>query len=172
MIALETRRLRLRPWQADDRPALERMARDAEMMRYVTGGRTWSDDAIDALLARQARHLDAHGVCFCAAELKAGGEIIGLVGMQPLDSGEFELGWWVWKAHWGQGLATEAAEAFVEYARSVMGLSTLVAVIDPPNVASIRVAAKLGLRFDRHQPASETLATRDDKLIALYRRML
>jgi ribosomal-protein-alanine N-acetyltransferase len=169
LVALETERLRLRPWQADDRPALERMARDAEMMRYVTHGRTWSDDAIDELLERQARHLELHGVCFFAAELKAGGEVVGLVGLQPLDSGEFELGWWIWKDYWGQGLATEAARVFVDHAREVMNLDSLVAVIEPDNAASIRVADKLGLRFERRLPASQTLARRDDEIIALYR---
>lgn len=169
MIALETPRLRLRPWQADDRPALERMVRDTDMMRYVTGGRIWSDDAVDELLERQARHLAAYGVCFCAAELKAGGEVVGLVGLQPLDSGEFELGWWIWKAHWGHGLATEAGAAFVAYARETMGLDTLVAVIDPPNAASRAVAEKLGLHFECLKSGRETIARRDDAPIAFYR---
>lgn len=172
MATLSTERLIIRPWRPQDRPALERMVRDADMMRYVTQGRTWSDDAIDEMLERQQRHLAQHGVCFGATELKSTGEVIGLVGLQQLDGGDFELGWWIWKAHWGQGFATEAARAFVAHARDVMGLETLVAVIDPPNAASCAVAEKLGLRFESIKSARETLARREDLPIAFYRMWL
>jgi len=169
MTTLETERLIIRPWRREDRPALARMARDAEMMRYVTRGQTWSDEAIDQMLERQRRHLTQHGVCFGATALKASGEVIGVVGMQQLDNGDFELGWWVWKDYWGRGFATEAASAYVEYARHVMGLSSLVAVIDPPNIASKVVAARLGLRCERIMNARRTISRRDNEPIALYR---
>ena len=165
---LITARLRLRPWQAADRPALKRMVRDPEMMRYITQGRTWADEEVDELLNRQARHLENHGVCFGAVELRATGEVIGLVGLQPHDDGQFELGWWIWKEHWGRGYATEAAQAFVSHAREVMGLDRLVAVIDPPNAASIKVAEHLGMAFECIKSAAETLARREDIPIAYY----
>lgn len=172
MTTLETDRLIIRPWRSEDRPAIARMAGDAEMMRYVTRGQTWSDEAIDQMLERQHRHLARHGVCFGATELRSSGEVIGVVGMQQLDDGEFELGWWIWKDHWGQGYATEAARVFVEYARDVMALKTLVAVIDPPNIASKVVAEKLGLRFECTRSACETISRREDEPIAFYRMRL
>jgi [ribosomal protein S5]-alanine N-acetyltransferase len=165
---LDTDRLHIRPWRESDRPALERMARDEEMMRYITRGRTWSDEEIDELLERQSGHLQKHGICFGAAVLSETGEVVGMVGMQPHDDGQFELGWWIWKDHWGHGYAAEAAAAFVEYARNVMGLGRLVAVIDPPNVASRRVAEKLGMRFECIKSARETNARREDMPIAYY----
>lgn len=166
--SLTTERLHIRPWLESDRPALERMARDPEMMRYVTRGRTWSDDEVDEILDRQARHLVDHGICFGAVVLAESGEVVGMVGMQPHDDGQFELGWWIWKGHWGRGYATEAAAAFVAYARDVMSLRRLVAVIDPPNVASIKVAEKLGMRFECIKSARETIAKREDMPIAYY----
>jgi [ribosomal protein S5]-alanine N-acetyltransferase len=166
--SLETGRLLIRPWLESDRPALERMARDSEMMRYITRGRTWSDEEVDEMLARQARHLANHGICFGAVVLAESGEVIGIAGLQPHDDGQFELGWWIWKAHWGRGYATEAATAFVAYARDVMGLKRLVAVIDPPNAASIKVAEKLGMRFECIKSARETIAKREDMPIAYY----
>lgn len=169
---LETQRLAIRPWRKDDRAALEQMVRDTEMMRYVTQGRIWSDQAVDELLERQRRHLDRHGVCFAATTLKSSGEVIGLVGLQQLDSGDFELGWWIWKDYWGQGYATEAARAFVDHAREVMNLTTLVAVIDPPNAASKAVAEKLGMRFECIKSAHETSARRPEVPIELYRILL
>jgi [ribosomal protein S5]-alanine N-acetyltransferase len=163
-----TERLRIRPWQAADRPALERMVRDPDMMRYITQGRTWADEEVDEILERQARHLKNHGVCFGAVELLATGEVIGLVGLQPHDDGEFELGWWIWKEHWGRGYATEAARPFIAHASDVMGLERLVAVIDPPNTASIKVAEHLGMSFECVKSANETIAKRPDIPIAYY----
>lgn len=163
----ETQRMLIRPWRGADRPALDRMAGDAEMMRFVSG-QAWSAEKIDEFLERQSRHLAAHGVCFGAAEWTATGEVVGVSGMQPLDNGEFEIGWWVWKEYWGRGLALESIAPFIEHARS-MGLTHLWAVIDPPNAASIRVATKLGMYYTRTVPARETVSTRGDKPAALYR---
>lgn len=163
-----TERLRIRPWQPEDRPALERMVRDPDMMRHITRGRTWADDEVDELLERQARHLRNHHICFGAVELAATGEVIGLVGMQPHDDGQFELGWWIWKEYWGHGYATEAARAFVRHARDVMGLDRLVAVIDPPNAGSIKVAEHLGMTFECIKSARETIAKREDIPVAYY----
>jgi [ribosomal protein S5]-alanine N-acetyltransferase len=165
---LTTTRLHVRPWANADRPALARMAQDPEMMRYVNQGRALSDEQVDELLERQGRQLEAHGVCFGAVVLEETGEIIGLAGLQPLDDGQFEIGWWIWKEHWGRGYATEVARAYVDHARGVMGLKRLVAVIDPPNAASIRVAEKLGMRFECIKSARETIARREDVPIALY----
>ena len=165
---LSTERLYIRPWQKSDRPALERMVRDEEMMRYITRSRTWSDEEVDELLERQARHLVKYGICFGAAVLAETGEVIGMVGIQPHDDGQFELGWWIWKEYWGRGYATEAAAAFIEHARDVMGLGRLVAVIDPPNLASGKVAAKLGMQFECIKSARETNARREDMPIAYY----
>lgn len=161
-----TRRLVVRPWRERDRPSLERMTADAEMMRFITG-RPWSGDEIDELLQRQQRHLRSHGVCFGAVEHARDGVVIGMAGMQPLDSGEFELGWWIWKDHWGRGYAVEAARPFLGFARN-MGCRLLLAVIDPPNSASIRVAEKLGMHFDRTARACETISTRADRPVSIY----
>lgn len=166
--AFQTQRLSIIPWTAQDRPGLERMARDPEMMRHITQGRIFSDARIDEFLERQARHLANHGVCFGAAKLHDSGEVIGLIGMQPHDDGQFELGWWIWKDYWSQGYATEAIQPFIAHARDAMGLKRLVAVIDPPNIASCRVAEKLGMRFECIKSARETVATRDDVPIAYY----
>lgn len=166
---IDTQRLRVRPWQDSDRPAFERMVADAEMMRHLTQGRTWRADEVDEFLARQARHLAGHGCCMGALVLTATDEVVGVAGIQPLDlPGEYELGWWVWKDHWGRGYATEAAQALVAHARDVMGLKRVVAVIDPPNTASVRVAEKVGMRFERIVSARETVARRDDIPVAIY----
>ncbi|HMB40133.1 MAG TPA: GNAT family N-acetyltransferase [Wenzhouxiangellaceae bacterium] len=165
-----TPRLAVRPWRERDRPDLERMATDLDMMRFVTG-RAWPATQIDEFLVRQQRHIRNHGICFGAVELGDRMQVAGVAGMQPLDGNffkdDFELGWWIWKDFWGQGLALEAITPFIKHARN-MGLKRVFAVIDPPNSASIRVAEKLGMRFDRTVSARETHSTREDKPASVY----
>jgi len=163
----QTPRLILRPWLRRDRASLERMTSDGEMMRFING-RPWTDEEVDELIARQHRHLENHGICFGAAELIGTGEVVGLIGMQPMVDGDFEIGWWIWRDHWRQGLATEAIRPFVAHA-TAMGLSHVWAVIDPPNTASIRVAEKLGMRRDRKVSIDELLPGRGDFMVFLYK---
>lgn len=166
---IATERLSIRPWEATDRAAFERMVADPEMMRYLTQGRPWRPDEVDEFFGRQARHLAGHGSCMGALVLRASGDVVGVAGIQPLDiPGEYELGWWVQRECWGRGYATEAATALVEHARTVMRLPRVVAVIDPPNTASIRVAEKVGMRYEKTVSARETVARRDDIPVRVY----
>ena len=167
-ITVTTKRLLLRPWRRKDRPTLEKMCRDEDMMQYVTKGRPMTDQEIKALFKRQKKHLRQHQVCFFAMQLIETDEVIGLAGLQPLDNGDFEIGWWVWKDYWGHGYATEAATALVDYARSELKLDKIAAIIDPENNASIGVAEKLGLSFECQKLASETISTRPDWIINYY----
>ena len=167
-ITVTTKRLLLRPWRRKDRPTLEKMCRDEDMMQFVTKGRPMTDQEIKTLFKRQKKHLRQHRVCFFAMQLIESDEVIGLAGLQPLDNGDFEIGWWVWKDYWGQGYATEAATALVDYARSELKLDKIAAIIDPENNASIGVAEKLGLRFKCQKLASETISTRPDWTINYY----
>ena len=61
---------------------------------------------------------------------------------------EIEIGYRLARAHWGRGLATEAARAVRDYAFDTLRLPRLIALIDPANTASIRVAEKLAMRHE------------------------
>lgn len=164
---VETSRLVVRPWQAEDRARFPRLVTDPDMLRHVRPGRAWDSARIEAYFLRQSRHLAEHGCCVGAVVLKENAELIGMGGIQPLGaSGEFELVWWIWKEYWGRGLATELARGLKDYAFSVLRLPRVAAVVDPPNLASMRVAEKLGMRcaglrrareFVREHPTDEPL---------------
>ncbi|MEM7053366.1 MAG: GNAT family N-acetyltransferase [Pseudomonadota bacterium] len=171
-ITVTSQRLLLRPWRRKDRPTLEKMCRDVDMMRFVTKGRPMTDKEIKQLFKRQKRHLRQHRVCFFAMELIETNQVVGLAGLQPLDNGDFEIGWWVWKDHWGYGYASEAGTALIDYARSELKLARIFAIIDPENNASIGVAEKLGLRLECQKLASETISTRPNWVINYYGRTL
>jgi len=167
---VETPRCIIRDWQPEqDRAGLKRMTSDAEMMRYITGGEIWDDARVDGLFARQAQSLARHGVCVGALCLRESDEIVGIVGVQPLDRLDgFDLGWWVWREYWNRGLATEAAIAACDDAFGRAGLGRLFACIDPDNGASHRVARKLGMRPHGRMKASDTGSWRNDAIVDVY----
>lgn len=167
---IDTPRCVIREWRPQqDRAGLMRMTSDTEMMRYITGGETWDDARVDGLFARQARSLAGHGVCIGALCRKDNGEIVGIVGVQPLDRLDgFDLGWWIWRDYWKQGLATEAAIASCDDAFGRAGLHRLCACIDPDNHASHAVARKLGMRAIGRMKASETGSWRNDAIVDVY----
>ena len=76
--------------------------------------------------------------------------LIGYCGlmMQEIDGEKHvDIGYRLAHSYWGQGLATEAAHAVRDYAFDVLGLDHLVSIIEPENIASIRVAEKCGMKF-------------------------
>lgn len=168
LLLADAPQLAVRPWQSSDRAAFAAMVGDAEMMRYLTGGRCWRTDEIDEFLERQQRHLHKHQVCMGALVYEQ--DVVGVAGIQPLDrAGEFELGWWVARAYQGRGWATAIGRALVAHAFDALGLDYVLAVINPSNAASIRVAEKLGMTFHETVPASATNARRTDDPVVVYR---
>ncbi len=150
MSALETPRLRLLPWQTEDWLQLRPIAKDPEVVRYISGGEPWPDERIREFVARQVAGFAARGFCFWRLQDKADGEIIGFCGLQPLDGTlEIEIGWWLVRSRWGQGLATEAAREALRHAFERAALERIVAIAQPTNRASIHIMEKLGMHYER-----------------------
>jgi RimJ/RimL family protein N-acetyltransferase len=169
---LETERLLL-PWRAENRAedtaAFRPIATNPQVMRYITGGKPWSDEQIQEFIGRQITGLDRNGFCLWRLLRKqpAAGSVekseqparlIGFCGLQPwrdrpgLDigyHGVIEIGWWLAPDCWGQGLATEAARAALRFGFEQAGLEKVIAVTHRDNQASQRVARRIGLDFER-----------------------
>jgi RimJ/RimL family protein N-acetyltransferase len=80
------------------------------------------------------------------------GAFVGECGLTPQSFEgltEIEVGYHIRRDLWGRGLGTEAVLASCAFARDVAGLTRIVALIDPRNVASQRVATRAGLRYER-----------------------
>ena len=143
-----TERLRLRGFRADDLPDHRAAVDDDPAV-------TWAHVRISLAdsLRRWADRLDAwerDGYGMWIAEVAATGEVIGHAGLQRLaDSDDVELGYYLGRAAWGQGYATEAARACLEHGFRTCGLPRIVAVVRTGNDASRRVLGKLGFRHDR-----------------------
>ncbi len=142
---LETPRLVLRDWRASDLEDLVAMSADPEVMRYVGGvldrPQTWRQ------LALVVGHWALRGYGLWAVERKRDAALVGRVGLwNPAGWPGLEVGWTLTRHAWGQGYATEAAGAAMQWAWTELNASELVSVIHRENAASIRVAERLGLR--------------------------
>ncbi|MGZ4967082.1 MAG: GNAT family N-acetyltransferase, partial [Chthoniobacterales bacterium] len=83
-------------------------------------------------------------------ELKETGEVIGICGLikrETLD--DVDVGFSILRRFWGQGYATEAAAAVMEYGRTEFNLPRVVAIASADNANSINVLKKLGLRLEK-----------------------
>ncbi len=142
--------MRLLPWQPDDWLLLRPIGTDPQVMRYISGGKPWPDEQIREFVGRQISHFDRLGYCLWKLLLKETSAMIGFCGLQPLDgTAETEIGWWLARAWWEQGLATEAARAALTDGFERAGLARIVAVALAANQASIHVMEKLGMTYER-----------------------
>ncbi len=120
-------------------------------MRYIGSGDAYSRtvDESEARLRRLIEHQDRHGFSLWAVTDRESGSVLGDAGLilYAHEGPDVELGFRLGKPHWGQGYATEAADAWVAHGFGQLGLERIVAVTHPENVASQRVLEKAGMRF-------------------------
>jgi ribosomal-protein-alanine N-acetyltransferase len=145
-VVLETDRLRLRPWQVSEAAIqrelwTERDPRVPPHRRIDAAGHPTVADIEDWIRAAQPASIG-----LLAVERTAAGDVIGYCGL--VDSGrgsegEPELAFELLRRFWGQGYATEASWAVLEWARS-SGYGRVSATVWDWNTASRRVLAKLG----------------------------
>lgn len=146
---VETERLRLRPWEADDLDALAAIFAEPDFWRYPFG-RGLTREETERFLERQIDHWATHGFGMWAAESRGGAQLLGYIGLAiptwlPEVLPAVEVGWRLRPDHWGRGLATEGGRASLRHGFEELGLDRIVSIFVPDNVASGRVMAKLGL---------------------------
>ncbi len=133
----------MRPPVAEDWPGAQKFLTCAETMRYL-GGAQHEADAWRTFAGWLGMWQLTPAAMFAVIE-KASGEWIGRVGpWYPLQWPAREVGWGLRRAWWGKGLAFEAARASIQHAYETLGWETVSHMIDDRNVASQRLAEKLG----------------------------
>src|SRR6266496_1459252 len=143
---LETDRLRLRGFRAEDADDYAALCADPEVMRYLSAdGAVLSREDAWRQLALFAGHSVLRGFGMWAVEDRATGRFIGRVGLHyPEGWPDRELGWALAREFWSRGLATEAARAAARHAFAELGWPHVVSLIHPANPRSIRGAEGLG----------------------------
>ena len=150
-IVLETERLALRHATVDDTLFFLELLNEPSYIEFIgdRGVRTLEQAEVrlrERIIADYAKH----GFGLYIVTLKATGEVLGMSGLirrEGLD--DVDIGYAFPPAQWGKGYATEAGAAVMAYARDVLKLPRVVAIVSPGNARSIHVLEKLGLRYAR-----------------------
>ena len=145
---LETARLRLRAWGNEDLDGFARFCADEATARFVGG----VSDRAGAWrrMAAQAGHWQLRGYGSWVIEEKSDGGFIGYCGLwNPEGWPDREIMWGLLADRHGRGYATEAARCARDFAYGRLGWNTAISCIDAGNRASLRVAEKLGAKFER-----------------------
>lgn len=153
-VFLETERLILRQFTANDVDHLVELDGDPDVMHFITGGRATPRDEMERdVLPAFLRHYERFaGYGFWAAMEKSTGEFLGWFHFRPKDRSpldEVELGYRLRKSAWGKGYATEGSRALIRKGFTELGVGRVVAETMAVNMASRRVMEKAGLRFVR-----------------------
>jgi RimJ/RimL family protein N-acetyltransferase len=149
---LETDRLLLRHLVLEDLEALFAFYTDPEVIRYIPDAPRTYEETKEELEWFLNGHPRFPELGLWATIHKETSEFIGRCGLLPWtidDQHEVEVAFALSRAYWGQGLATEVAQALVDYGFERLGLSRLICLIDHGNQASIRVATKIGMTFEK-----------------------
>ena len=149
---IETARLRLRPWLAEDRPAFEALVNTPAMMAHLGGVKPAS--GIDAMFEKRLEDQAAHGCAYWATELRASGALAGSCGIRIASNygaeapvaGMPEIGWRISEAHWGKGYAREAAEASIAWGWAHLASPAIGAWTTIANTGSWGLMERLGMQ--------------------------
>jgi len=150
LILIETEHLLFRPLMLSDLDELAALYADPEVMRFLGG--THSKEEVRHILNRYIREYEIYGHSFLATIQKSDKRFIGQCGLltQEVDGQpEVELGYVLAPQYWQRGLALEGTQALKDYGLQQLGFPRLISLILPENVASIHIAEKIGMQYER-----------------------
>lgn len=153
MAIAQTDRLILRPFAAVDLEDLAAILSLPEVMQFSLTGDPKTREETRRLIANILESYDLRGWGLWAVIHRADRALIGYCGLLHQSIAgvpEIEVGYRLHPTYWRCGLATEAAIAVRDYAFEILQVSRLIAIIQPENVRSIRVAEKLGMHSEQN----------------------
>lgn len=169
-MVIETARLLLRPWVKEDAPSLFEYAKDPEVA-LPTGWQPHTSvenslEVIEKILSSSENF---------ALTLKDEGKAIGSIGLHKKSNdqaaeGDLEIGFWIGKPYWGQGLVPEAVRALLSYAFEEVGVKTVWCCYYLGNEKSKRCQEKCGFVFS-HLEENSFIAPLGEYRTKVYSRI-
>jgi RimJ/RimL family protein N-acetyltransferase len=149
--SVETERLLLREWRDADRDPFASMNADLRVMEHFP--KRLTPEESDAFVERMAERWAADGFGLWAVERRSDGRFLGFTGLAaPTFEAHFtpcvEIGWRFAVEAWGQGYATESAQAALRFGFEVLDLAEIVSFTVPANTRSRAVMERLGMTRD------------------------
>jgi RimJ/RimL family protein N-acetyltransferase len=143
---IETQRLAIRQFRPDDWKAVYEYMSDLEVIAYLPEGQLTEAQTREFLAKNIGDHAEA-----LAVTLKVEKALIGHMVFHPWFATQiYEIGWVFNKRYHGQGYATEAAYALLEYGFEMLQIHRVIATCQRENVPSYRVMEKLGMKREGH----------------------
>ena len=168
---MQTSRILLRPWRVSDADALFKYASDPEVGPQAG----WEPHkSVEESLNIIRTFFSGEGMW--AVVLKETGEAIGCVGYltaansnMKINENEGEVGYWIARPYWGQGICTEALQLVIEYCFSVKNFTTLWGDYFPDNPASGRVMEKCGFADTGRETVCPNLKIGSDRPVKIMK---
>ncbi|MGM0867341.1 MAG: GNAT family N-acetyltransferase [Bacillota bacterium] len=150
---IKSQRLNFRKYNDADFDYLFSLLSDPEMVRYIGEGQSRDREETKAFLEWiYDTYNTGADMGLMVLEDKENNQTVGHAGLVPQTINgvdELEIGYWISREHWGKGYATEAAKAIREYGRENLGNGRFISLIQPENMASRKVAVKLGMSLEK-----------------------
>ena len=144
---LTTERIGFSRWRQEDGNLAEMLWGNPSVTRLIcASGKFTAAEITNRLNLEIANDAKYHVQYWPVFEL-ASGELIGCCGLRPHGANEYEIGFHLRPEFWGQGYATEAAQAAIHYAFTVLNAGKLFAGHNPKNTVSQKVLRKLGFTY-------------------------
>ncbi len=161
---MKTARLNLRPLDQNDAQRIALLGGDWDVAR-MTGRIPYPYSQAAAL-----HWVSGLAVGEIVFGIEHAGDLIGICGYSPEGGGSAELGYWIGKPYWGQGYATEAADALIAYGFTKGGVRRFTCRHFIDNPGSARVANKLGFRATGQGSGWSESRQRDEPTFTYERR--
>lgn len=150
MQLIHTPRLVLRPFELSDSEALFQINANPQVMKYITTPDQNLAQTREFLRHGPLNDYQQYGYGRLACFDKSSQKLIGFCGIKYLPTlGEKDIGYRFLPEYWGQGIATEACNAVIDYTRENTQLDRLVGLALPDNKASIHIFKKLGMHYEK-----------------------
>jgi ribosomal-protein-alanine N-acetyltransferase len=147
--AIHTARLTLRPFRPADEAALQTLAGDRAIAdTTISVPHPFTSEHAHAWIAEHGRADSSSLHRYFAVILRAEGALVGVVALRDIDRehAQAELSFWIGRAYWGRGLASEAAAAALRFGFEELDLNRVTAYHLVRNAASRRVLTRLGFQ--------------------------
>lgn len=147
-----TERLLIRPFIHADKESLISIISNAQVMRFSLRGPISVEETREQMQDKDISFYEEENYGMLAVTRKMDNAFIGYAGLikQEIDGEEkIEISYLLHPDYWKQGFAIEATTAIVDYAFMKLGLKELIAIVDPENIDSIKLAVKLGMKMSK-----------------------
>jgi RimJ/RimL family protein N-acetyltransferase len=143
---LETTRLKLRPCQIEDIQLIHKLWTNDRIRYFLFDNRVISSDEAQSFIEGSVANFKQHGYGLWLVFEPEIDHLVGFAGFLPSEDETPSLIYGVHPDRWGYGYATEAGSAVLNYALERLALPKVRADVDEPNIASVRVLEKLGMK--------------------------